>query len=96
MKKRQKLNNFFYCNHSKDEFLISSLFGLRTNLPSTKPTFAAATGPINGKPDILRAAELAITAKISGSFSHFQNLKKGKSIEYMQCAERKWVYITLT
>ena len=55
--------------NSNDEFCKISFVGFKTNLLSTNPTFEAATGPINGRPEILSAAELAIKDNTSGSFS---------------------------
>ena len=43
--------------------------GLEINFPSTIPIFAAPKGPINGKPDKVSAALVAIIATISESFS---------------------------
>ena len=54
---------------SRLELTICSLVGFNIKFPSIIPTFAAATGPIKGIPDIAKAAELAINAKTSGSLS---------------------------
>ena len=48
---------------------ISSIDGLRTYESSTKPTLAAPIGPKKGAPESVSAAEAAIIAIISGSFS---------------------------
>ena len=48
---------------------MSSTDGLRTYEPFTKPTLAAPMGPKKGAPERVSAAEAAIIATISGSFS---------------------------
>jgi hypothetical protein len=48
---------------------MSSIDGLRTYESSTNPTLAHPTGPKKGAPDNVKAAEAAIIAIISGSFS---------------------------
>ncbi len=54
---------------SSSDFSISSAVGFKTNALSIYPTLAPATGPIKGKPEIVRAAEHPSKETISGSFS---------------------------
>ena len=54
---------------SNEDSWRSSFVGFNTNSLFIYPTFEAATGPIKGKPEMLSAAELAISDKTSGSFS---------------------------
>ena len=61
---------------SSDDSFSWSLVGFKMNLFSINPTLEAATGPLKGSPEILNAAELAITDKTSGSFS----LSKDKTV----------------
>ena len=46
-----------------------SMVGFSTYCPSIMPTRAAPTGPMNGMPDSVRAAEQPIRATMSGSLS---------------------------
>ena len=48
--------------------------GFRTYLPSMYPTRAAPIGPMNGMPEIARAAEAPIKEAISGSTSAFTEI----------------------
>ena len=54
---------------SRSLLAISSIIGLSTNWPSTRPTRAAAIGPRNGTPDSVSAADAATMPTMSGSFS---------------------------
>ena len=54
---------------SNFEFSNSFFDGLRTYLPSIKPTLEAPTGPMNGMPEIAKAADDAIIDNMSASFS---------------------------
>ena len=54
---------------SRSESSISDLLGFNMYSPSLNPTLAAPIGPIKGTPDRVNAAEHAIIATISGSFS---------------------------
>ena len=54
---------------SNFDFSKSVLDGFKTYLPLIKPTLEAPTGPINGIPDIAKAADDAIIDKMSASFS---------------------------
>ncbi len=53
----------------RSEALRCSDVGLKTSLPSTRPTFSAATGPFQGMSEMARAAEVPIRAAISGEQS---------------------------
>ena len=48
---------------------MSSHSGFRMYSPSTKPTRAAPIGPMKGAPEIVRAADVAISATMSGSLT---------------------------
>ncbi len=54
---------------SSDEVFISSMVGLSLSSPLMRPTRAPPTGPMNGMPEIVSAAEAATMARMSGSFS---------------------------
>ena len=54
---------------SRSLTLRCSLSGLKTSLPSTRPTFSAPTGPFQGMSEMARAAEVPIRAAISGEQS---------------------------
>ena len=54
---------------SRSLTLRCSASGLKTSLPSTRPTFRAATGPFQGMSEMARAAEVPISAAISGEQS---------------------------
>ena len=54
---------------SRSLTLRCSLSGLKTSLPSTRPTFRAATGPFQGMSEMARAAEVPMRAAISGEQS---------------------------
>ena len=54
---------------SRSLTLRCSASGLKTSLPSTRPTFRAATGPFQGMSEIARAAEVPMRAAISGEQS---------------------------
>jgi hypothetical protein len=49
--------------------LLAARLGLRIYSPSLKPTRAPPIGPMNGTPEMVSAAEAAIIATMSGSFS---------------------------
>ena len=53
---------------SVDSF-ISSIVGLAFTSPAKTPTRAAPTGPMNGTPDSVSAADAAISPSTSGSVS---------------------------
>ena len=54
---------------SRSETLRCSLVGLRTSSPLTRPTFSAPTGPFQGMSEMARAAEVPMSAAISGEQS---------------------------
>ena len=54
---------------SRSDFSISANEGFKTYSSSTKPTLAAAIGPLNGTSAIDIAAEAAIRATTSGGLS---------------------------
>ncbi len=54
---------------SRSETLRCSLVGLRTSSPFTRPTFSAPTGPFHGMSEMARAAEVPMSAAISGEQS---------------------------
>ena len=54
---------------SRSLTLRSSLVGLKMSLPSTRPTFSAATGPFQGMSEMASAADVPISAAISGEQS---------------------------
>ena len=54
---------------SSEEVFISSIVGLSLSSSLMKPTRAAPTGPMKGMPEMVRAAEAATRARMSGSFS---------------------------
>ena len=54
---------------SRSDFFISSIVGLITRLSSIIPILTAPIGPINGAPEIVKAADAPIIETISGSFS---------------------------
>ena len=53
----------------KSDFSLCSSVGSITIFPSTKPTFTAAVGPLNGISDIASAAAAPIIAATSGELS---------------------------
>ena len=54
---------------SKVASLICSILGFRIYWFPSQPTLQAPIGPINGNPEMVKAADAPIIAKISGSFS---------------------------
>ncbi len=54
---------------SNFEFSNSFFDGFKTYFPSIKPTLDAPTGPMNGIPDIAKAADDATIDNMSASFS---------------------------
>ena len=54
---------------SSSDFSCCSAVGLSTRRPSIRPTRAAPTGPKNGMPESVSAAEQPTSATMSGSFS---------------------------
>ncbi len=54
---------------SRSLTLRCSLSGLKMSLPSTRPTFRAATGPFQGMSEMARAAEVPISAATSAEQS---------------------------
>ena len=57
------------CSGFNLKLSISDTSGFKVYSPFEKPTLAPAMGPINGAPDNVSAADEAIIAKISGSFT---------------------------
>ena len=64
---------------SSSEFFNSLVVGFNKNFLSLYPTLLAAIGPLNGRPDIARAAEEAIIERTSGWFSPSYDKTVGKT-----------------